>query len=130
MPGEKRVTRRRFFWGVAFLVLGATALLVNLKIMDIRDWYESWPFLLIVLGLLQLIWPGTARERLGGYWLLAVGVYGYVSVFNVLGLNFASASPILLVAVGLRIVLSGFFPDHDSTARGPGGPSAGQGGAS
>jgi hypothetical protein len=121
------------------LVFGAFALAVNLGITDLREWWNYWPGLLLAMGLLQMIWPGTVRERLSGLWLVAVGIYGFVSVFEMFGLHYGTAWPILLVATGLRIVLGGLFhedsPGPQNTGpQNPGpqnsGDPSGQGGVS
>jgi hypothetical protein len=66
------------------------------------------------MGAVQMLWPGTVRERLSGFWLIAVGIYGFVSVWEMFGLHWGTSWPILLVAVGVRIVLGGLF-DHEKS---------------
>jgi len=109
MSRYRHVARSRLTWGIVLLVVGAVALAVNLGLSIPRDWWDYWPALLIILGGAQLFWPGSPRERLSGYWLLAVGIYGWISVFELFGLHWGTSWPILIVALGLRIILGGFF---------------------
>jgi hypothetical protein len=123
MYRERRTARSRFIWGIILLVCGAFALAVNLGLS--RDVWEYWPVLLLAIGVVQMLWPGTARERLGGFTLIGVGIYGFVSMFEIFGLHFGTAWPILLVFLGIRIVLGGLF-EHGRREQGSG---SGQGGA-
>ncbi|HYM33777.1 MAG TPA: DUF5668 domain-containing protein [Steroidobacteraceae bacterium] len=120
MTRVRHSARGRFTWGVLLLVVGAFALAVNLGLIVPYDFWDYWPVLLIALGLIQFFWPGSARERLGGYWLLVVGIYGWIGVFHVWNLNFYSAIPILVVAVGIRILLGGLLREGDSNRPPPG----------
>jgi hypothetical protein len=118
MQRDKRSARRRLTWGIVLLVFGALALAVNLGVTIPRDLWDYWPGLLLAMGVAQLAWPGTARDRLSGYWLIAVGIYGFVSVFEMFGLHWGTSWPILLVALGIRIVLGGFFRDDGAKPKG------------
>jgi hypothetical protein len=114
MYRERRSARSRFIWGIILLVFGAFALAVNLGIRIPRDLWDYWPVLPLTMGAVQMLWPGTVRERLSGFWLIAVGIYGFVSVWEMFGLHWGTSWPILLVAVGVRIVLGGLF-DHEKS---------------
>ena len=109
MTRDKRSTRGRLTWGLILLIGGAFALAINLGFRIPRDFWDYWPFLLIILGAIQLAWPGSPRERLGGYWILVVGIYGWISQFEVFGLNYGTSWPLLIVAVGVRMVLGSLF---------------------
>ena len=108
----RRSPHSRFIWGIFFLILGALALATNLGFRIPRDVWDYWPALLIALGVVQLAWPGLGRERFNGFWLIAIGVYGWISVFELFGLNWGTSWPILIVALGIRIVLRSLF-EHD-----------------
>lgn len=117
MSRPQYTAHRRLLWGILLLVAGALALAVNLGLNIPRAWWNYWPALLILLGSVQLVWPGGPRERLSGYWLLVVGIYGWISVFELFGLHWGTAWPILLVAVGLRIVLGAVVEGRDRDGR-------------
>ncbi len=107
MSRERHTARSRFTWGVILLIFGAFALAVNLGFRIPRDLWDYWPLILIVLGGAQLLWPGPMRDRMSGFTLIAVGIYAQVSVFEIFGLTWGTAWPILIVALGIRIVLGG-----------------------
>src|SRR5689334_13594263 len=96
MRPYRRSSRSRFTWGILLLAFGAFALAYNLGVRIPRDLWDYWPALIIGLGAIQLVWPGSVRERLGGGWLLAVGVYCWISNFEMFGLNWGTSWPILI----------------------------------
>ena len=117
MHRENRSARGRFIWGIALLILGAYFLAINIGVAIPHELWEYWPALPLVFGLLQLAWPGSLRERLGGIFLASIGVYGFVSTFEMFGLNWGTAWPIMLVAIGLRIVIGGMLGEHRRESR-------------
>jgi hypothetical protein len=109
MHRERNSARTRFTWGLVLLVVGGLALSVNLGLRIPRDLWEYWPTLPLAIGAVQLVWPGSMRDRFTGYWLVVLGVYGFVSVFEMFGLHWGTSWPIWLVAAGIRIILGGVF---------------------
>lgn len=103
----RRATRSHFTWGLIFLALGACLLAANLGFSIPRHLWSYWPFVLLALGLAQLAWPGRAEERLGGYWLVVVGAWGAINVFELFGLHWGNSWPIFIIALGLRILIGG-----------------------
>jgi hypothetical protein len=106
---HRRSASSRLTWGIILLAVGGCLLAVNLG-MDIpyRVW-NYWPFLLIGLGVAQLILPGRPRDRLGGYWLTVVGLWGTVNMFGFLGLHWGNSWPIFVIAAGLRVLIGSLF---------------------
>jgi hypothetical protein len=110
MPRDRHSPRSRFVWGIVFLLLGAIALATNLGFRIPRDVWDYAPALLIALGVVQLLWPGFGRDRFSGIWLISIGAYCWVSVFELFDLNWGTAWPILLVGLGVRVILRSIFP--------------------
>jgi hypothetical protein len=104
-----RKSRSRLTGGIVLLLIGAIALAANLGINVPRDWWSNWPWLLIALGGVQLAWPGSFRERLGGYWLVIVGLYGLINTYGLFGLDWGTSWPIFIIALGIRVMLGGLF---------------------
>jgi hypothetical protein len=104
-----RKSRSRLTGGIILLLIGVIALAANLGVEVPRNWWSQWPWLLIALGSLQLAWPGSFRDRLGGYWLIVVGLYGLINIYELLGLTWATSWPIFIIALGLRVMLGGLF---------------------
>jgi hypothetical protein len=108
--GTKRGAAGRLVLG-GMLVLAGGALLAENAGFDVPGTVWSWwPGFLIALGLVKLLWPGGRDERGSGYWLLVVGIYGWVSTREVLGLDWGTAWPIAVLAVGLQIALESIAP--------------------
>jgi len=110
-PADTRTRLRRsrthFTGGIVLLLVGIFILASNLGFMFPSDWWSFWPWLLIGLGVAQFAWPGALRERMGGYWLVVVGLYGAVNIHNVFGLDWGNSWPIFIIAVGIRVILGG-----------------------
>lgn len=97
----------RLVIGAYLLVIGALLLASNLGYDVPGELWSYWPFLLVGLGLVKLLWPESSEERAGGFWLLASGIYAWISIWNLFGLHWGSAWPIFLVAGGVAIVFRG-----------------------
>ena len=107
-------SKSRLTAGIVLLLIGGIALAYNLGVDIPTGWWRHLPWLLIVLGGVQLAWPGGSfRERVGGYWLVVVGIYALVCIYRVLGLFWISAAPIFVIALGLRVILGGLFRHID-----------------
>ena len=68
-----RRSRGRLTAGIILLIVGVIFMAIELGIELPHDWWKHWPWLLVAMGAIQVSWPGSPRERLSGYWLLAVG---------------------------------------------------------
>jgi hypothetical protein len=106
---EGRSARSRLIWGLVLLVFGAFALAINLGFRIPRDFWDYWPAIPLTIGLAQMAWPGSTRDRLSGYWLVVLGIYGFITVFEIFGLHWGTSWPIWIVALGIRIVLGGIL---------------------
>lgn len=111
--------RRRFAGGslvvgLFLIALGALFLADNVGFEIPGSVWKYWPFLLIAMGVARWGFGGDDDERRGGYWLIATGLYGWVSVFGLFGLGWGTAWPLMLVAVGLSMV---FFRGGDKHRR-------------
>ena len=102
--------------GDGHIFVGAALMLLGVAILvDQADWLKwslsvrLWPFVLMFLGLVRLVAPGTKRgrprPRRTAVWLLSIGLWGLISEFRLFGLNYATSWPLLVVAAGLNMVL-------------------------
>lgn len=95
----------RLFWGLALIVIGGTALLVQLGYLP-SDLDDLWPVVLIALGLwmlMQAVTSAGSRGFTAGLVTLTAGVY--LIVDSLRGLPEGSFFPALLVALGAGILL-------------------------
>jgi LiaF transmembrane domain len=110
---QKRIGASRMVLGLYLLLLGGLVLADNLGYEIPGELWSYWPFLLLGLGTVKLVWPGERDERRSGFWLVVVGAYGLLCVFHVFGLTWGNAWPIFLIAYGVLLV-------HDSWQGGVG----------
>jgi len=80
-------------------------LLVNSLQLFGLFWHNSWPVLMILVGLLRIAWPGDNEDRAGGLVVLSVGIWCLLVVTHTFGLEWRTAWPLLLVLVGLSMVV-------------------------
>jgi hypothetical protein len=94
-----RITPRLLF-GLFAILAGVLLTLDNLGVMRVRFYWRYWPLLLIAVGLVRVLQPGTASGRGFGtlvenlhlfsfdlvtFWPLALVVLGIVLVWGVMG---------------------------------------------
>ena len=103
MGGIGREVVNRLIWGLFLIVIGATLLAVNLGWDLPHGAWNYWPFLLIAMGTAKMLF-GRDREG-GGLWLILGGLYGWISIWNVWGLDWGTAWPIFVIAGGLSVLL-------------------------
>jgi hypothetical protein len=94
--------------GLVIIAIGTALFIDRTGLMDIRvDLGHYWPFILIVMGLARFADPprrAGRRQRRSGGWLLWVGLWGLVSEFHVLGLDYGSSWPLLVIGAGIGMV--------------------------
>jgi len=95
--------------GVFLVGLGGLLFADNLGYEIPGGLWNYWPFLLIGLGAVKMLWPGDGDEREGGYWILVSGLYCWISSWELYGLHWGTAWPIFLLAVGLGMVFRGLL---------------------
>jgi len=102
-PPRVRITGQLIL-GVAIATAGLLFTLSNLHILRARDYLQYWPVVLVAIGLVHIAQAKTSSGIVGGgIWILV----GLVMLGNRLGLmdvNIWSYWPLMLVAVGGRIV--------------------------
>lgn len=96
---------RRIVFGAMFIAGGLMLLFDRRSIFDV---FGLWPLLLVGLGLARILGGCCARERRGGIWLLAIGLWFALNEFTHLGYH--GTWPLLLVAVGGLIVWDAVAP--------------------
>ncbi|MEO8276283.1 MAG: DUF5668 domain-containing protein [Thermoanaerobaculia bacterium] len=118
----------RAVMGIFLVLLGGTLLAGNLGYDIPYGIWNYWPFFLIFSGLARMIFGGgkdDGESRNGGLWILLGGLYSWISIWHLWGLNWATASPIFIIAGGIAILLRPVFGCRD---RGPNDSSGSIGG--
>ncbi len=100
--------RARILLGLTIVLIGVAILLDQNDGWGIRLDVGWWPFVLIFIGVVRMVWPhecdGRRRSRRGGFWFLAVGVWGLIVETRLFGLDFRTSWPLLVIALGINIV--------------------------
>ncbi len=94
--------------GILLLVVGFVLMMQNFDLIYIGSIWSFWPFILVIAGIVKLLYAGDARTFGAGLWLIFLGVWLYVSIQHVYGLDFGSTWPALIIAWGLSIVWKSF----------------------
>lgn len=118
-----RPRRSRLVMGIFLLVLGGLLLAVNLGYGLPVGWWQFLPWALVAVGGLGLILPTRHMDRVGGVWMLALGLYLLIGLNNWWGLGWAGAWPIFVIAAGLGFILH----RHDDRLPPPGQGPTGNG---
>ena len=120
---QHRPRRSRLVMGIFLLVLGGLLLAVNLGYGLPVGWWQFLPWALVAVGGLGLILPTRHMDRVGGVWMLALGLYLLIGFNNWWGLGWAGAWPIFVIAAGLGFILH----RHDDRLPPPGQGPTGNG---
>ncbi len=86
--------------GIIVILLGLVLLLDNMNILDARDYFRFWPFLLIVLGGLKIFQPQQPSSRVWGVILILAGGLFLLRTFDVYYIRFRDFWPLLLILAG------------------------------
>jgi hypothetical protein len=101
--------RGRVFAGLIIIAAGVMLLADRIGISGIHLSGRYWPLLLMAFGFVRLFDPptrrnGRRRSRWTGVWFIYLGLWGLVSEFHVLGLDYNSSWPLLIVGAGIGMV--------------------------
>lgn len=110
------VDERRHRSGALVVIAVGLWLLLNTLEIGGLDWGESWPILLMLLGLAKIVLPEDGR-RSSGVLLILVGVWAFLNVFEIWGLHWGNSWSIALIAFGLFIVWRALFEERKAPAR-------------
>ncbi|WP_153067021.1 LiaF transmembrane domain-containing protein [Steroidobacter cummioxidans] len=102
---QHRPRRSRLVVGIFLLVLGGLLLAVNLGYGLPVGWWQFLPWALVAVGVLGLILPTRHMDRVGGVWMLTLGLYLLIGFNNWWGLGWVGAWPIFVIAAGLGFIL-------------------------
>lgn len=115
----QRPNRSRLVVGLLLLLLGALLLAGNLGYGLPEGWWQYFPILFIAFGLWGVVAPGRHMDRHGGVWLIAIGLYFLIGIFDLWGLGWTGAWPVFVIAAGLSFIVHR-HPNEEERSRSPG----------
>ena len=92
-------------WGLTLMLVGTLILLQYLDVVPFMAWRHWWPFLVVAMGIAQVV-VGRSPKRIGdGVALALTGGWFYVASNNIWGLTWRNSWPLVLVASGMGLVV-------------------------
>ena len=89
---------------VVLIVIGTLFLLGNMHILPSRDWFDFWPVILIVVGLMKLLEAPRKGSYVGGAILFGLGAVLLTDNLNLLPFSAWNFWPLILIAVGVWLL--------------------------
>lgn len=96
--------------GLIMIAVGLVFLLDRFDVLVLRQVWQYWPMILIVLGLVKLVRPDGGRRSI---FLLLLGIWLQISTLELYGLGFSDSWPLLIIFIGASFVF-------DAIVDGPG----------
>lgn len=105
----RRVSTQHSVMGILLIIVGALLLMnqfgmLTLYNLGIDSVWHLWPFIFVLSGIVKLADAQNLYETGRGFWNIFLGLWLYVSIYHVYGLDFSDTWPAMLVAWGLSMV--------------------------
>jgi len=106
----------RLIIGLAIIIVGAIALLVNLGYDVDIDLWDYWPLILVLIGLSRIFQPPEYRNLWFGLIFTAIGILFLLDNFYLIRFGFRELWPIVIILIGVAILKHGYgIPKDRST---------------
>ena len=104
--------RARILFGLIVMLIGAMLLADRLDWTGFRLNVPLWPWLLILLGVARVGDRGSEGRSLNrtGLWLMAVGAWGLVTEYRLLGVSYGRTWPLLVIIAGVFVMWRAMDP--------------------
>lgn len=112
--------------GLALIVIGTLFLLHRLDVIHVGRVWMWLPYVLIGVGLLQMVMWASAEQVGSGFGLALFGTWFLITVNGWFGFDWSNSWPLALVAIGLSMVLRALL---EPLFRGPSGRATPEGGS-
>ena len=98
--------RARILFGLIVMLIGAMLLADRLDWAGFRLNVPLWPWLLVLLGVARVGDRGSEGRSLNraGLWLMAVGAWGLVTEYRLLGVSYGRTWPLLVIIAGVFVI--------------------------
>lgn len=118
---SKRQPQAQVFFGVLLLIFGALALVDNLDIFSTRQFFQFWPMVFILVGLLKISRSQQTSGRLIGGAFIAVGTLLTLQHLGIVYFRMRDWWPIFIIVAGLVIIFKdkvNTTPSYSNTSGG------------
>lgn len=100
-------SRKRMLWGIVLIVAGCLFLLDRMDIYEVSDIWRYWPIVISLAGLIEILSARSMRDVTRGTMNIVVGVWMYACIEGLWGLDFGNSWPILVIAFGANVFMTG-----------------------
>jgi len=89
---------------VALIIIGTLFLLGNMNVLPSLNWFDFWPVILIVIGLMKLLEAPRRGSYLGGAVLFGLGAVFLTDNLHLLPFSAWAFWPLILIAIGAALL--------------------------
>ncbi len=108
--GNRRKEKDSFNFGIVLIVLGGFFLFDRLDVIDARDYFQYWPGLIALSGVISVLRATNIADVLEGLMTIGIAAWLYAVTQHLYGLSFSNSWPLFVIAIGLNIVIK-YFAD-------------------
>ena len=94
--------------GIVLLTVGFVLMLQNFDVFYIGSVWSYWMFIPVIIGIVKLGTANSKKDFGEGIWWIFIGLWLYVSIKHVYGLDFSDTWPALIIAWGVSIIWKSF----------------------
>lgn len=97
--------------GLSLVALGSLLILDNFDLLEVGPVWKFWPLIIVTIGLNKVFQAQSRYQRGKGFWLIFLGAWMFISVFNMFGLGWHNSWPLLIIGWGVVMVLKSAIPN-------------------
>ncbi|MBC3872722.1 LiaF transmembrane domain-containing protein [Undibacterium flavidum] len=96
--------QQRLLLGAFIVIIGALALLDNLRIFNTSDLLQFWPTVFVIAGAIKLSQANTRSGYIVGGGLMAAGTIMTLGRLGIISIRMRDLWPVLLIAAGMLVI--------------------------
>lgn len=101
-------------FGIVLIVIGSFFLLDRLDMINASDYYQYWPALIALSGVICVVRAKQLPEILNGFMQIGIAAWLYAVTQHLYGLTWSNSWPLFVIAVGINIVIK-YFAEKPNT---------------
>ena len=100
---------KHVLWGIVLIAAGCLFLLDRMDLYEVEDIWRYWPIVISIAGVIEMVSARNIRGVTAGLMNIVVGVWLYACIEDLWGLNFGNSWPVLVIAFGVNVFITGIF---------------------